>query len=208
MDVIKMISELNKKNKLNQNSNSLNVSYVRNVNIIFGNYPYPDIIHNFILDIKNNLDIKMENYTNVKGNMTNWNYFLDKSKFINFITFLINKHQTTHFDIFGHFFEKKTIQNAWGNEIKKGDSLDYHKHPCLHGVLYLTKGCDLILPELNLKITPESGDYYIFPSEILHGFDESKENFNRYSLIFNIVENNNAFEYSKKLRAVRSRSRT
>ena len=72
------------------------------------------------------------------------------------------------------------------NEIKKGDSLKYHNHTCHHGVLYLTEGCDLILPELNLKIKPEIGDYYIFPPHVLHGFPESTEEQKRYSLIFNI----------------------
>lgn len=193
-----MISLFNKNDQLGEHKNSLNVTYPRSVNIIFGTYPYPDVIHNFIISIKNNLNPKMKNYTNVKGGMTDWNYFIDKPEFINFMTFLINKHQTTHPSIFQHFLEKKTIRNAWGNEIKKGDSLNYHTHPCLHGILYLTKGCDLIVPELNLKITPEPGDYYIFPPEILHGFNLYEEDSNRYSLIFNIVENNQ-FEYEKKL---------
>jgi len=193
-----VISLFNKNDQLGEHKNSLNVTYPRSVNIIFGTYPYPDVIHNFIISIKNNLNPKMKNYTNVKGGMTDWNYFIDKPEFINFMTFLINKHQTTHPSIFQHFLEKKTIRNAWGNEIKKGDSLNYHTHPCLHGILYLTKGCDLIVPELNLKITPEPGDYYIFPPEILHGFNLYEEDSNRYSLIFNIVENNQ-FEYEKKL---------
>jgi len=194
-----VISLFDKNDQLGEHKNSLNVTYPRSVNIIFGTYPYPDVIHNFMISIKNNLNSKMKNYTNVKGGMTDWNYFIDKPEFINFMTFLINKHQTTHPSIFQHFLEKKTIENAWGNEIKKMDSLNYHTHPCLHGILYLTKGCDLILPELNLKITPEPGDYYIFPPEILHGFDLCKEDNNRYSLIFNIVENLNQFEYAKKL---------
>ena len=194
-----MISLLNKNDQLNENKNSLNVSYVRKVNIIFGHYPYPNVIHNFIISIKSNLNPNMKNYTNVKGGMTDWNYFIDKIEFINFMTFVINKHQTTNPEIFKHFLEKKTIENAWGNEIKKMDSLNYHTHPCLHGILYLTKGCDLILPELNLKITPEPGDYYIFPPEILHGFDLCKEDNNRYSLIFNIVSKNH-FEYENKLK--------
>ena len=50
-----------------------------------------------------------------------------------------------------------------------------HHHCCWHGILYLTKGCDLILPELNIKITPEPGDYYLFPPYIFHGFDPVKE---------------------------------
>ena len=193
-----MISFLDKNDQLNENRNSLNVSYVRNINIIYGNYPFPEIIHKFIIDIKNNLDPNMENYTNVKGGMTDWKYFIDKPEFVNFMTYLINKYQNTHPQIFQHFLEKNTINSSWGNEIKSGDSLDYHNHPCLHGILYLTKGCDLILPELNLKITPEPGDYYIFPPEILHGFEPYEGEKNRYSLIFNIVEKNQ-FEYKKKL---------
>ena len=51
--------------------------------------------------------------------MTDWNYFIDKPNFVNFITYLINKHQVDHQDVFRHFLERKTIQNAWGNEIKK-----------------------------------------------------------------------------------------
>ena len=195
-----MISLFNKNNQLSEEKNSLYITYPRTVNIIFGNYPYPDIVHNFIIAIKSNLDSKMKNYTNVKGGMTDWNYFIDKPDFVNFITFLINKHQISHPDIFKHFLERKTIENAWGNEIKKGDSLLYHRHPCLHGILYLTKGCDLILPELNLKITPEPGDYYIFPPEIAHGFDKYEGESNRYSLIFNISQEEGAFKYELKFK--------
>ncbi len=195
-----MISLFNKNNQLSEEKNSLYITYPRTVNIIFGNYPYPDIVHNFIIAIKSNLDSKMKNYTNVKGGMTDWNYFIDKPDFVNFITFLINKHQISHPDIFKHFLERKTIENAWGNEIKKGDSLVYHRHPCLHGILYLTKGCDLILPELNLKITPEPGDYYIFPPEIAHGFDKYEGESNRYSLIFNISQEEGAFKYELKFK--------
>ena len=194
-----MISLLNKNNLLAEEKNSISITYPRTVNIIFGHYPYPDIIHNFIIDIKKNLDTNMENYTNVKGGMTDWYYFLEKKQFVDFTTYLINKHQISHPDIFTHFFERYTFSNAWGNEIKKGDSLKYHVHPCIHGILYLTKGCDLILPELNLKISPEPGDYYIFPPQVLHGFDPYQENNNRYSLVFNILQKNH-FDYNKKIK--------
>ena len=205
MHVKKMISILNKNNKLEENKNSISITYPRTVDIIFGNYPYIDIINNFLILIKNNLNVKMKNYTNVKGGMTNWDYFIDKPYFINFISYLINKHQTTRPDIFQHFLEKLTIQSAWGNEIKKGDSLEYHTHRCLHGILYLTKGCDLILPELNLKITPEPGDYYIFPPEIIHGFDLYNGEENRYSVVFNI-EQKNHFEYEKKIKELNGKN--
>ena len=197
-----MISLLNKKNKLNENRESLNISYTRHVNIIFGHYPYPEIIHNFIIGIKSNLNPELKNYTNIRGKMTDWTYFIDKPDFVNFITYLINKYQNTHPNIFEHFLQKKTVGDAWGNEIQKGDSLDYHHHSCLHGILYLTKGCDLILPELNLKITPEPGDYYIFPPEIIPGFDLYEGEQNRYSLIFNILDKNQ-FDYANKLKQLK-----
>lgn len=195
-----MITLINKNNKLNETRNSLNITYPRNINIIFGHYSYPEKIHSFILDIKNNVNSEMKNYTNVKGGMTDWNYFLDKPEFNEFMTYVINKHQTTHSNLFEYFFEKNMVINSWGNEIKPGDSLNYHNHSCFHGILYLTKGCDLILPELNLKITPEPGDYYIFPPEIEHGFDTYEGEKNRYSLIFNIMQNNNSFEFHKKIK--------
>jgi hypothetical protein len=194
-----MINFTDKNNKLNETKNTLTVTYPRTINILLGHYPYPDIVHNFILDIKNNLDPDKKNYTNVKGGMTHWHYFLDKDNFKNFFTFLINKHQTTQPSLFKYFLERYVVTNAWGNEIKLNDSLNYHTHPCWHGILYLTKGCDLYLPELNLKITPEPGDYYIFPPEVAHGFDKSQEENNRYSLIFNI-ELANEFNFNKKLK--------
>ena len=199
-----MINLIYKNNQLDETRNSLIVTYPRTVNIIFGNYPYIDVINNLIIDIKNNLDSNMENYTNVKGGMTDWHYFIDKPLFKNFMVYLINKHQKSHSNIFEYFLEKNTIKEAWGNEIKKGDSLNFHTHTCLHGILYLTKGCDLILPELNLKITPEPGDYYIFPPEILHGFDKYEGENNRYSLIFNI-EQGDRFNFNNKVEKINGR---
>ena len=193
-----MFKILDKSNKLLEQKNSINVTYPRNINILFGNYPYPEIIHSLILEIKNNLSEKMEGYTNVKGGMTDWKFFNENSMFKNFFIYLINKHQLTHPSIFEYFLERKVITAAWGNEIKKGDSVDFHTHPGHHGILYLTGGCDLILPELNLKITPEPGDYYIFPPEILHGFPIYEGELNRYSLIFNIEQTNSAFDLVKK----------
>jgi len=201
---ILMITVLNKNNKLNENKNSFQITYPRTVNIIFGSYPYPEIIHNFIMEIRNNLKKDMKGYTNVKGGMTSWIHFLNNPSFNKFISFIINKYQISHPNMFEYFFEKYVITNAWGNEIKKGDSLTYHTHNCYHGILYLTKGCDLILPELNIKIHPEPGDYYIFPPEIKHGFDKVNEENNRYSLIFNIEEFNQ-FAFLKKLKDIDER---
>ena len=130
-----MIKLIDKNNKLNQNTNSLNVTYPRTVNILYGHYPYPDKVHNIILEIKNNLDPNMDNYTNVKGGMTDWKHFIGNNLFEDFFTFLINKHQTSHPDLFAYFLERSVIIDAWGNEIKKGDSLEFHDHRQYHAIL-------------------------------------------------------------------------
>ena len=52
-----MFNSLYKNNKLNEVKTSLTISYPRTINIIYGNYPYPHVIHNFILEVKKNLKI-------------------------------------------------------------------------------------------------------------------------------------------------------
>ena len=80
------------------------------------------------------------------------------------------------------------------------DSLDYHYHHHIHGILYLTKGCDLNIPELNIRITPEPGDYYILPPYIQHGFEKHSGESNRYCLVFNLHNNPlSHFDYNKKI---------
>ena len=167
-----MIKLINKNNKLNETKNSLSVTYPRTVNIICGHYPYPDKVH-------------MDNYTAIKGGMTNWKHFIGNDLFEDFFKFLINKHQTTHPDIFAYFLERSCVIDAWGNEVKKNDSIDFHDHRNYHTILYLTDGADLILPELNISITPKAGDYYIFPPMVVHGLDKHEDDFTRYSLVCN-----------------------
>jgi len=191
-----MITELTT-DPLNEHKSSINVTYPRSVNILYGSYPYPEIIHYFLMEIKNNIDPDMSGYTNVKGGMTKWEHFVGNKKFDNFITYLINKYQTIRPEIFQHFLQTQYIGQAWGTETKKNDSLIMHVHPCIHGVLYLTEGCDLILPELNIKLTPKPGDYYILPEFVYHGFEASQSESNRYSLVFNIHRSNDHDYYNK-----------
>jgi hypothetical protein len=197
-----MITFLDRNQKLGEYKHSLCVTYPRTVNIIFGNYAYPDRIHNLILEIKSNLKDTMHSHTYVKGGMTDWNYFLDRPLFNEFLTQVINEHQLSHPEMFKYFFEKMTMVNAWGNEIKTGDKVDYHIHNSFHGILYLSEGNDLILPELNISITPKAGDYYIFPPFVYHGVNESKLTNSRYSLIFNFEGETKGFDFMKKEKEV------
>ena len=155
--------KLNSKNKLLPNSSSIMVSYLRPVQISFGNYPYIEDLYNFITIIKNSLLDSEYCATNVLGGKTDWNLFNEHPLFIKFLTWFINKHH----------------------------SVKIHEHPEHHGILYLTKGAPLIVPELELEIHPEPGDYYFFPPLIKHYVNQIIEDEPaRYNVIFNISEVN------------------
>ena len=182
--------KLNSTNKLLPNSSSIMVSYLRPVQISFGNYPYIEDLYNFITIIKNSLLDSEYCATNVLGGKTDWNLFNEHPLFIKFLTWFINKHQLTN-PWLSFFKDRRQITNAWGNELKKDNSVKMHEHPEHHGILYLTKGAPLIVPELELEIHPEPGDYYFFPPLIKHYVDKIiEEGPARYNVIFNIAEKN------------------
>ncbi len=187
-------------NVLDKNNQSIVVSYNRTVSIPFGNYPYPEDIHNLIILIKQNVDEKSSYACNVKARRTDWDFFSKHPIAQKFIAFCINKHQVSNPDIFQYFFDRKAIESCWGNEIRKGDYVQSHIHNVVHAILYLTEGEPLILPELNIKIHPKPGDYYFFPPVIYHYVNKSTSDKNRYNLIMNIEENpSNFFNKSKQI---------
>ncbi len=192
--------EFVKNDLLDINNQSLVVSYNRTVRIPFGNYPYPEDIHNLIILIKSNIDEKTSYSCNVKARRTDWDFFINHFITNKFLTFCVNKHQVSNPEMFKYFYDRKKILNCWGNEMRKGDYVQNHIHHCTHGILYLTEGEPLILPELNIKINPKPGDYYFFPPQIYHYVNESTSEKNRYNLIINIEDNSeNYFEKSKQL---------
>lgn len=185
-----MIEFLEKDPRLTQTQN-LVITYPRTVAITFGNYPYPEDLHNFMIEVKNNISEKESYATNVKGGKTDWSYFCNHKLTTKFINYCINQHQVSNPGLFQHFYEKKILSEAWGNQIKKGDWVREHVHLSYHGILYLTEGSPLVLPELNIKICPKPGDYYFFPPFINHYVDISENENDRYNVVFNIYENKN-----------------
>ena len=185
-----------------QPSSSLMVTYPKTVQITFGNYPYPDQIENIKNEIRNNLTEELEDATYVRGKMTPWNYFIDNPLTTKFINHCINTHQGTNAELFRHFYQKHIIQNLLGIDLGKGDRVDIHQHFISHGLLYLTEGNPLILPELQVEITPKAGDYYFFPPGIKHYVDEVKADTKRYTLVINIGPNisDENWERNKRIR--------
>jgi len=179
------------KNPIFSHSHSLAITYPRTVLITHGNYPYVESIHNLLIEVKNNISEKDSYASNVKGGKTSWNHFLNNEDITDFINYCINKHVLSNPPLFRFLYERKTIINAWGNELKKGDYVVQHLHHDWHCILYLTEGEPLLLPELNIKIIPKPGDYYFFPPFIEHGVEECKSDKNRYNVVLNISEKQN-----------------
>ena len=179
-------------------SNSLVITYPKQAHITFGNYPYPDQIENIKTEIRNNLTL--EDATYVRGKMTDWSYFINNPLTTKFLNYCINAHQMTNPELFRYFYEKQVVLNMWGNELSKGHRIDQHQHNAFHGILYLTEGNPLMLPQLRIKITPQPGDYYFFPPGIEHHMDEITEDKKRYSIIMNIVPNTSLEKWDKSKR--------
>ena len=181
-------------------SSSLVVTYPRTVQITFGNYPYADQIENLKNETRHNLTDELEDATYVRGKMTAWNHFIDNPVITKFINHCINTHQCTNPGLFRYFYQKQIIENLWGIELGKGDKVDQHDHTTFHGLLYLTEGNPLVLPQLQMSITPKPGDYYFFPPGIQHYVEEVKDYNKRYTIVMNIGPNTSDENWAKSKR--------
>jgi len=170
-------------------SHSVVVTYPRTIQISHGVYDNVVDMMNMCTMISQNID-KTE-ITNVYGGKTPWRFFNDKPEFTRFIDYVVDKHKNSNpFFNKNNWYNKNISFDSWGNEIKKGDSINMHTHKDYHLILYLTGGAPLILPELKMTIIPKRGHYYIFPPNIMHGVDKVEvEGKIRYCLVTNIIEN-------------------
>lgn len=169
-------------------SHSITVTYPRTIQISHGVYDNVIDMMNMITMISQNID-KSE-ITNVYGGKTIWGFFNDKPEFTRFIDYVVQKHQNSNpFFNKQNWYNKNISFDSWGNEIKKGDSVNMHIHKHHHLILYLTEGAPLILPELKMTIYPKKGHYYIFPPNVLHGVPKvEEEGKTRYCFVTNIIE--------------------
>jgi hypothetical protein len=169
-------------------SHSMIVTYPKTIQISHGVYDNVIDMHNMCTMISQN--IAKDELTNVYGGKTPWKFFNDKPEFTRFIEYIVSKHQNSNsFFNKQNWYSRNIDFDSWGNELKKGDSVNYHVHKHYHIILYLTEGNPLILPELKMTIMPKRGAYYIFPPNVLHGVPKIEEDGKtRYCLVSNIIE--------------------
>jgi len=166
--------------------------------LFYGNYHRKDIIHNLIIYLKN-ADKEMSNKTYVRGEMTGWNCFKSNKNFSIFFSHIMNQAKIILFPQ-ADLNKELVVQDAWGNILKKGNHVEPHTHSTYHGILYLTKGNPLIFPELEMKFTPDVGDFIVSPPELLHGVDPVIDDLERMSLVFNFTVSDNFKSINEKFK--------
>ena len=112
---------------------------------------------------------------------------------------------------YSHIVEDVAICNSWGNLVKCGDSIHYHRHSnsYISGSFYLSEGTSFNIynddsqtlfgfqPALkpgdnyrameSFNIDPKPGRIILFPSNLRHCVLPSNKPENRYSIAFNAV---------------------
>jgi hypothetical protein len=153
----------------------------------YGNFYRKDIIHNLIISLKSATK-EMSNKTYVRGEMTGWYSFKGNRDFSVFFSHVMNQAKIALFPKADLTKELK-LEEAWGNILKKGDSVEPHVHHTHHGILYLTKGNPLIFPEIEMTFTPDVGDFILTPPQVLHGVDPITDDLERMCVVFNYTVN-------------------
>jgi hypothetical protein len=128
--------------------------------------------------------------TNVSGEMTSWQYFINDPEFNKLII-----------QIYDYVEEENLIPkncaviDAWGLKCTFGSKTKRHNHVlknrALAGVIYLCKvDHPLIFDEINEKVEVELGSFALFSSYLYHkNINSLKFNEFKYALSFNLIKN-------------------
>ena len=128
---------------------------------------------------KDNLNKK----TNIKGNMTPFNFFKNDSNFLKlmpiFMDYIDENVDLPYYSLF----------DAWGFSNKPSEKTTFHDHlgSIWSGVIYLNScNQELHFPEINQSIKPEEGSFAIFSSFLKHGCYRNKDNVEKFGISFNM----------------------
>lgn len=132
-----------------------------------------------------NEDSNMSYQTNVKGEMTAWNYFCEDTDFL-----ILAKMAMNYLDQ-NIFVSRCQLTEAWGIKTSLNQYTKKHNHysSVLSGILYLNKSNQkTIFPELDIEITPDVGKVILFHSSLNHFTKPSLDLKPKYAIPFNYNE--------------------
>jgi hypothetical protein len=139
----------------------------------------------FMSKIDEGISEKTSHKTNVKSDMTSWDYFLNDIEFLKLLMPILDKidsskiSQTTSY----------SLSNAWGIRQSFTDYTTLHGHEpsFFSGVIYLNTGeQSLIFPEIEEEVIPKKGEFAIFSSFLKHKALRNKTFKPKYAISFNL----------------------
>jgi hypothetical protein len=152
----------------------------------------PDINYQYFIDKINKGAQENNNknfQTNVSGFMTDWKFFNDDPELLK-ILYKFIQYIEDNLSI----KEKFTLSESWGLKEVFGGYTEEHSHVPMFwsGVIYLSNSNqNLIFPQIQEKITPETGSFVIFSSFLKHKTDKRINTYTeKYGISFN-------FEYDR-----------
>lgn len=159
------------------------------------NFQIPKFIQFYELQIPNNIidnnyfiemidkgcnsETNLNNKTNVKGQMTSWNYFVNDEKFTSLLKQIFKSLQN---------IKPCTLFEAWGIKMTSGNFSKPHDHtPCDYsGILYLNDADNMLcFPEINVNLIPKKNSLFFFSSLLEHS-TSPVENKIKYAIPFNM----------------------
>ena len=129
------------------------------------------------------LPSNMNHRTNVRGEMTDWKYFVHDVDLNSLLSFCID-----HFNLDSKMGNSYLV-NAWGNKMTRNCFTALHDHTgnTVSGVLFLNtcKGHYLEFPELDLKTEVIENKIVLFRGHTRHKAKRITDNTIKYAIAFN-----------------------
>jgi len=159
--------------------------------ILFVDYTNEKVLSSLEKKIEKNLISSMTKRTNVKGEMTSWNHFINDKDFEK-ITKFINPYLFKFISITRNNINAVQLVDAWGNRLNKNDYIQKHNHvvgnwASVSGNMYFSdKKPGTYFVDLKGALQPKRGRIVIFDSSEMHFVDVVKDDDPRYTLAFNM----------------------
>jgi hypothetical protein len=165
--------------------------------ILTGKINNEELIKNLIEVVKNNKDENIGQKTHVKGHFTGFKTLIQNKDFLNFLKIIHPQIKI----VYGNDFQ---ILDAWGNLCKINEEITEHSHLGITGfcgILYLTEGGPgTYFREYDFLVEEEIGKYVLFHPSLLHSVEKIKNNLERITVAFNMVELKKWNDYSKAIK--------